>query len=190
VNKTVLHKNSQSRYVMITTIRQITISIVFSALCGAYGPQSVAQGDTEDYTDSKITVCPVHNVTLTKIFLPVTYGLVRGPSDHPEMKREERFPYSYERILGGGVVSKDSPKSAWIHRCSECCRLALEWSAKHPRDPAPVHERPVAPSNQKDLARIIAKEAEQAGTGQPATRSQSKSEGGDKPQPEAEGRSR
>ncbi len=31
---------------------------------------------------------------------------------------------------------------------------------------------------------------EQAGTGQPATRPESKSEGGDKPQPEAEGRSR
>jgi len=31
---------------------------------------------------------------------------------------------------------------------------------------------------------------ERAGTEQPATRSQSKSEGGDKPQPEAEGRSR
>ena len=34
------------------------------------------------------------------------------------------------------------------------------------------------------------KEAEQAGTGQPATRSQSKSEGSEKPQPDAEGRSR
>jgi hypothetical protein len=33
-------------------------------------------------------------------------------------------------------------------------------------------------------------EAEQAGTGQPATRSESKSEGSDKPQPAAEGRSR
>jgi hypothetical protein len=33
-------------------------------------------------------------------------------------------------------------------------------------------------------------QAEQAGTGQPATRPESKSEGGDKPQPEAEGRSR
>jgi hypothetical protein len=32
--------------------------------------------------------------------------------------------------------------------------------------------------------------SEQGGTGQPATRSQSKSEGSDKPQPEAEGRSR
>jgi hypothetical protein len=34
------------------------------------------------------------------------------------------------------------------------------------------------------------KEAKQGGAGQPATRFQSKSEGGDKPQPEAEGRSR
>jgi hypothetical protein len=34
------------------------------------------------------------------------------------------------------------------------------------------------------------KKRQQGGTGQPATRSQSKSEGSDKPQPEAEGRSR
>lgn len=39
-------------------------------------------------------------------------------------------------------------------------------------------------------AKRPAQQAEQAGTGQPATRPQSKSEGGDKPQPEAEGRSR
>jgi hypothetical protein len=38
--------------------------------------------------------------------------------------------------------------------------------------------------------RLKNEEAEQAGTGQPATRPESKSEGGDKPQPEAEGRSR
>ena len=173
---------------MITTLRQITISFVLSALCVADGPQSVAQGGTEDYTDSQITMCPVHNVTLTKILLPVTYGLMRGPSlDHPDMKRAERFPYSSERILGGCVVSKDSPKTAWIHRCSECCRLAIDCCAKHPRDPAPVHERPVAPSNQKNYARII---AEQVGTGQPATRPVLESEGSDKPLPESDGRSR
>ncbi len=36
----------------------------------------------------------------------------------------------------------------------------------------------------------ISKEGEQSGTGQPATRTESKSEGSDKPQPEGEGRSR
>jgi hypothetical protein len=53
----------------------------------------------------------------------------------------------------------------------------------------------------RDLTRLIElktllwriaeiKEGEQAGTGQPATRPESKSEGSDKPQPKAEGRSR
>jgi hypothetical protein len=40
------------------------------------------------------------------------------------------------------------------------------------------------------LSRVNTKKAEQAGTGQPATCSESKSEGSFKPQPEAEGRSR
>lgn len=44
-------------------------------------------------------------------------------------------------------------------------------------------------ANDKVLAEII-RHAEQAGTGQPATRPESKSDGGDKPQPESEGRSR
>ena len=39
-------------------------------------------------------------------------------------------------------------------------------------------------------AKFAETSAEQGGTGQPATRPESKSEGGDKPQPEAEGRSR
>lgn len=42
----------------------------------------------------------------------------------------------------------------------------------------------------KDRIEIDLTKAEQGGTGQPATRSQSKLEGGDKPQTESEGRSR
>ena len=42
----------------------------------------------------------------------------------------------------------------------------------------------------KRLLELDKTKAEQGGTGQPATRPESKSEGGDKPQPEAEGRSR
>jgi hypothetical protein len=42
----------------------------------------------------------------------------------------------------------------------------------------------------KRLLELDKTKAEQGGTGQPATRPESKSEGGDKPQPESEGRSR
>jgi len=59
--------------------------------------------------------------------------------------------------------------------------------------PDGLHIAPIS----KEMAELMVKTplfpkktAEQAGTGQPATRPESKSEGGDKPQPEAEGRSR
>ena len=144
---------------MITAIKQILIFVASAGICLAGGPQSVAKGGTEDYTDSKLSVCPIHQVALTKIRLPITYGLLVGSAlDRRDMKRAERFPYSYERVLGGCVVSKDSPQFALIHRCSECTRLAAEWMAQNPREPDPAHRRPVAPANQKDYARIIAKE--------------------------------
>lgn len=44
--------------------------------------------------------------------------------------------------------------------------------------------------NRPNVAAKLTNQAEQGGTGQPATRPESKPEGGDKPQPEAEGRSR
>jgi hypothetical protein len=58
--------------------------------------------------------------------------------------------------------------------------------------PRPIHMGGlrVLESVEKIQAQIDAIHAEQDGTGQPATRFQSKSEGSDKPQPESEGRSR
>ena len=53
-----------------------------------------------------------------------------------------------------------------------------------------ILESKAVASGQLLSTRATKDSAEQAGTGQPATRSQSKSEGSDKPQPEAEGRSR
>ena len=52
------------------------------------------------------------------------------------------------------------------------------------------HPKVLVRNGSKPLQLTIIKEAEQDGTGQPATRSESKSEGVQKPQPESEGRSR
>ena len=59
--------------------------------------------------------------------------------------------------------------------------------------PDGLHIEPISKEMVDLLARnpiFPKKKAEQAGTGQPATRTESKPEGGDKPQPESEGRSR
>ena len=71
----------------------------------------------------------------------------------------------------------------------EAALVRVEASAhgKVIRMPSP---RGAIPESWMTLATLEKKWAEQAGTGQTATRSQSKSEGSQKPQPEAEGRSR
>ena len=51
-------------------------------------------------------------------------------------------------------------------------------------------EVPVFRTSELAVSKKPIQEGEQTGAGQPATRLESKSEGGDKPQPEAEGRSR
>ena len=58
-----------------------------------------------------------------------------------------------------------------------------------PKDSVELHPELNAWFEDMRAAKELA-DAEQAGAGQPATRSESKSEGGDKPQPESEGRSR
>ncbi len=54
----------------------------------------------------------------------------------------------------------------------------------------PIGPRGVSVQHPDSSYSLNGRIVEQAGTGQPATRPESKSEGGDKPQPEAEGRSR
>ena len=63
------------------------------------------------------------------------------------------------------------------HWGEQSVRIYLEW----------LRERDLEERAKDEAARD--RMAEQAGTGQPATRPKSKSEGGQKPQPEAEGRS-
>jgi len=60
-------------------------------------------------------------------------------------------------------------------------------AAKHGFDVARIVDD--ARQRQETSGRRIIRQGEQDGTGQPATRSESKSEGGDKPQPESEERS-
>lgn len=142
-------KQKNANHMKGLVFKLVMIILTLSASSFGNGPQSVAKGGTEDWTDGEIKICPVHKIALEKVKYRISYGLIRRPADHPDMNREKNFPYFKEEALGGCVVSEDSPVFALVHRCSECCRLAIEWRAKHPRESAPVHERPIAPSNQQ-----------------------------------------
>jgi len=70
---------------------------------------------------------------------------------------------------------KDRLSASSGHELSETCRKIYAEQALHPEHFLVLRRKA---------------DAQQAGAGQPATRPESKSEGGDKPQPDAEGRSR
>jgi hypothetical protein len=73
---------------------------------------------------------------------------------------------------------------------ADLAKLTRFMESTNPPRPILLRGLRVLESEEKIQAQIKAIHAEQGGTGQPATRSQSKSEGSDKPNPEAEGHSR
>jgi hypothetical protein len=147
--------------------------------------------NVEDWTDPKKTVCEIHGEKLTKIEVPILWGLPARPERGYSLGDQGRmFPYS-RTIAYGGCVIKDGDekrKRAYIHQCQSCVAGFHQWLAKN--YPLPAHRRPIAPKNNTIYRQAIEETAEQDVAPQSATRPESKSEGGDKPQPESEARSR
>lgn len=91
------------------------------------------------------------------------------------------------------LIDKDGGKSL-IEVCFKCDDT--EWDGRSVVPPDAFQEifrgfiEPLGFQANREWVELAKKQAQQAGAGQPATRPESKSEGSDKPEPEAEGRSR
>jgi hypothetical protein len=115
------------------------------------------------------------------------------------------------KILEDEGFSKGSPAWFYFRHHQDSLRVALALQAKNEELIAPEvivairsraipsdewflsmgrHPDELADARNRFTERYLKQEAEQGGTGQPATRPELKSEGSDKPQPESEGRSR
>jgi hypothetical protein len=97
------------------------------------------------------------------------------------------FMKYFDQAVGWGwIVYEDGSITYFDNVCS----------GNHPKDGVFCHKsqfeagKPETMAKEQERDPLLKKEGEQDGTGQPATRPESKSEGNDKPQPEAEGRSR
>jgi hypothetical protein len=119
--------------------------------------------------------------------------LYSDPSDSKSESGEESFlrveDVSIEKFMqmldkwavAGWILY---PDGSITYFDSQCC-------GRWPKDGIYCHDSQYEAGKPEVMKAASEKQqAEQAGTGQPATRPESKSEGGDKPQPEAEGRSR
>lgn len=70
--------------------------------------------------------CELHDVPLRPGVAPMQYGLVDIDEDYL-IRMAEEFPNSYSHILGGCVVSRESPRFATVLYCPECRRDDPAW---------------------------------------------------------------
>jgi hypothetical protein len=136
------------------------------------------------------------------VVFSVSFEGIAVPEQH---MNESQLILRAERLLEDGSVDPLYLDWVWCHRQKKPLQgellyllpgryrltaFSIDEQFKKKDVGAGVVELTKADIEAKAAKVTISKIVEQGGAGQPATRSQSKSEGGDKPQPEAEGRSR
>ena len=79
-----------------------------------------------------IEVCEVHKLKMEQKKVRISYGL--PPASMLPTDTERRlFPHCREQVLGGCVISSDSPKTETIYVCGECKKGYEKWKAESTR---------------------------------------------------------
>ena len=97
-----------------------------------------AQSDGE-----KSGICPVHNLAMEKVTVPLGYGYYVAPADGPSSEFSlSRFPFAHWFMMSGGpTVVGESPTTTRVYRCPECERAKLEWISRHPGTKWAIEEK-------------------------------------------------
>jgi hypothetical protein len=89
---------------------------------------------TLDTTAQQSATCPTHHLTMTKLKVQISYGLIRFPEPQSSSEvRQSEFPFARDKYLGGCVVRRDAPKYALIYLCPECKAAEKKWHDAHPK---------------------------------------------------------
>jgi hypothetical protein len=138
--------------------------------------------------DATRRICEVHGISLSEQdgYFPGPEVLGDPSRDYLRFFGEEQFPHAlpWDFTRDRSEIQTQATTVSFCPKCEEEFGTAFEAFRQLPEAEKDAHEEAM-------LRRLVEKEkAEQGGSGQPATRSKAEPEGGDKPQPEAEGRSR
>jgi len=90
---------------------------------------------SEDLTAGKPCICEVHGTQMSKIVVPIQYGLIRP--DQTTLARftasTNSFPHAETWVGGGCVVTTGSPHRAVIFACAQCKKARTRWEESHDR---------------------------------------------------------
>ena len=80
--------------------------------------------------DRKIRKCELHGSALQVANVPIHYGIVGFPAGYYDASRRS-FPHADSKVMGGCVVSKDSPDLQAVKYCPQCRAAEKRWSNAH-----------------------------------------------------------
>jgi hypothetical protein len=108
--------------------RVVAIAILAAlALTGAGQAMEPIRDDVTGRSD----VCEIHHLRMSPQVVPILYGLPVQDSVYLRelTVRAERFPHRSGPVLGGCVVSSESPRQAKLWVCPKCDVAWKEWLA-------------------------------------------------------------
>ena len=90
-------------------------------------------------SDKARAKCPLHGAALRTENVSIAYGLMGALPGYFEAQKKT-FPFANSVVLGGCIVSKDSPTTETVKFCPKCRAVQKRWVAAHKNAVfSPVH---------------------------------------------------
>ena len=77
--------------------------------------------------DRKLRKCELHGTTLKVANVPIHYGIVGFPAGYYDASKRS-FPHANSIVMGGCVVSSDSPDLQAVKYCPQCRAAEKRWA--------------------------------------------------------------
>lgn len=116
--------------------KQLLVAILSFVVGGALAVAKPAQPKVAPLSasDRALTKCPLHGTALQSGSVRIAYGLIKGLPGFFEAKKKA-FPYANSVVLGGCLVSKDSPTTEEVKFCPQCRAAQKRWLVAHKAAP-------------------------------------------------------
>lgn len=110
----------QKRWILGATV----LLVVGGAL--AFAKTRASNVEPLSKSDAALTKCEVHGVALQTEDVPIMYGLMGAmPGFYEAQKRA--FPHASSVVMGGCIVSDNSPKFQTVKFCPQCRVAQKRW---------------------------------------------------------------
>ncbi len=109
---------------------------------GAYSVAQVHKGKSKvaplSASERKLKKCELHGTTLKVDTVPIHYGIVGFPAGYYQASQHS-FPNAHSVMMGGCVISPDSPAMQTVKYCPQCRRAEKRWADAQKKKAASKH---------------------------------------------------